>query len=132
MLVRRHLWFPLAALLAGLCLYCGEDAGTGPDGGSLFKVELEDYTSSFDGDGSEIAIQTVGCSSASNGAAVYGLDVAGEWIVVPVTVPKDGTYRPHLSYAAHAGANIALKMEMDGCGTSAAVTFLLTQGTGLG
>lgn len=124
--------FLLIALLGGLCLNCGKDSGTGPDGGSLFEVELEEYSSSFDGDGSQETIQSVGCSSASNGAAVYGLDVPGEWIEVTVDVPEDGTYRPHLQYASRVGANISLRMAMNGCGSSTTVDFLLTKGTGLG
>jgi hypothetical protein len=132
MIAKRHLFLLLTALLGGLCVSCGEDGGTEPDGGSLFEIELEDYSSSFDGNGSEVAIQKVACSNASNGSAVYGLDFAGEWIEVSVTVPESGTYRPHLQYAARAGANISLRMEMNGCGASATVDFLLTQGTGIG
>ncbi len=129
---RRHLWLPVIALFAWFCLSCGQDKGAGPDGGSLFKVELERYFSSFDNEASQVPIQSARCTNASNDSAASGLDVAGEWILVSVDVTESGTYRPYLTYAANVGSVISLKIEMDGCGTATTANFLLTEGTGLG
>jgi hypothetical protein len=132
MIGKRHLWFPVIALLAGLCLSCGQNKGTEPDDGTLFKAELEHYLSSFDDDASQVPINSSGCTSASNDSTVSGLDIAGEWIMVSVNVPQDGSYRPHLGYASNPGAVISLRLEMDGCGSSTTANFLLTQGSGMG
>ena len=132
MIGKRHLWFPVIALLAGFCLSCGQDKGVGPDDGTLFKVEIEHYFSSHDDDASQFAISSSPCPNASNNSTVSGLDISGEWIMVSVDVPEDGTYRPHLDYASEPGDMIAVKIEMDECGTSTAANFLLTEGTGIG
>ncbi len=132
MIGKKHLWFPVIALFAGLCLSCGQDKGAGPDDGTLFKVEIEHYFSSHDDDASEFAISSLPCQNASNDSTVSGLDISGEWIMVSVSVPEDGSYRPHLGYASNAGALISLRLEMEECGTSTTANFLLTQGTGMG
>jgi hypothetical protein len=129
---KGHLWIAAAALLVVLCLSCGQDKGTGPDGGALFKVELEHYFSSFDAGTSQIPIASSRCTNASNDSAASGLDVSGEWIMVSVDVPQSGAYRPTLTYASRAGAIISLRLEMDDCGTSTTADFLLTQGSGIG
>lgn len=131
MIVKKLLWFSVIALLAGLCLSCGTDKGSGPGDGSLFEVELEHYYSSYDDpEDSEIYIRKFGCSSASNDSSIYGFDVSGEWIMVSIDIPEDGDYRPHLIYASNVGDVITVRLEMDGCGTATAADFLLDAGTG--
>jgi hypothetical protein len=134
MVTKRHLWFPVFALVAGLCMYCGEDKGGGPDGdGSLFEVELEHYFSSYDDpEDSGIYIRKFPCGNASNDSSVYGLDVSGEWIMVSLDIPEAGTYVPHLNYAAPAGQVITVRIEMDECGGATVADFLLNDGTGTG
>ena len=132
MIDKRYTWFPVIALVAVLCLSCGKDKGAGPDGGSLFKVELERYFSSHDDDASQVPIERAPCNNASNDSSVTGLDISGEWIMVSVVVPEDGEYIPHLTYASRPGVIISLRLEMDGCGTSTTAGFLLTDGTGMG
>jgi hypothetical protein len=129
---RGYLRFVVITLFAMLCLSCGKDSSTGPDGAPLFKVELEHYSSSFDDEASQFAIQRAGCQNASNDSTVFGLDISGEWIMVDLYVPEDGTYRPYLDYASEQGAVITLRLEMDACGTSNPADFLLTDGTGIG
>jgi hypothetical protein len=132
MIGKRYILFQLVAFLAGLCLSCGKNDVAGPDGAPLFKVELEHYLSSADDDTSEFPIQRSRCVNASNDTTVSGLDISGEWIMVLIDVPEDGTYRPYLDYASQQGAVIAVKLEMAGCGPSTTADFLLTDGTGLG
>jgi hypothetical protein len=132
MIDKRYLQLAVAAVLLGLCLSCGTSGVTEPDGGPLFKAELEHYHQSFDAETSQFPIERSPCVNASNDSTISGLDVPGEWIMVWVDVPEDGTYRPYLDYAAEQGAVISVKLEMAGCGTSTTANFLLTDGTGIG
>jgi hypothetical protein len=132
MVDHRHLLLPVVAVLAGLCLSCGKSNVAGPGDQPLFKVELEHYHASFDDDASQFPIEKAPCNNASNDSTMSGLDISGEWIVVWVDVPEDGTYRPHLDYASEIGAVVSVKLEMAGCGTSTTANFLLTEGTGVG
>ena len=129
---KRHLWFAVFVIIAGLSLYCGTDKGSEPDnGGTMFGVELETFSSSFDDPQlSEIEIRKLACGNASNDTSVYGLDVPGEWVRVPVEIPESGTYVPHLRYAAKEGDLISIRLEMDGCGSATVASFLLDEGTG--
>jgi len=97
-----------------------------------FSVEMEDYTQKYNVSGKpEIEIE--GCSKASNGHAVRGMDKPGEWIRVPFTVPATGTYRPYLHYQAYPGNFIGASMEIGDCGPSQGeASFMLEQGTGMG
>ena len=122
----------MAVLLMGFLLSCGTSDVAGPDGAPLFKVELEDYSSSYDSDTSLFPIEKSYCVTASNDTTVMGMDIPGEWILVSVDVPEEGVYRPYLDYASTEGAVIAVKLEMAGCGASTTADFLLTDGTGLG
>ena len=131
-LCRKCPGFLIVVLVAGLCLSCGKSKGVGPDGGPLFKVELEHYTAGFDEATSQESIATEPCSKASNDSAVVGMDVPGEWIMVPVDIPEDGDYRPYLGYASPPGEVISVKLEMEACGTRTTANFLLTNGTGTG
>jgi hypothetical protein len=130
---RRLVWIPIVFVAGSLCLFCGENTGTGPDdSAALFGVELEHFSSSYDAGTSQVPIHAEPCSNASNDSSATGLDVVDEWIMVTVDVPEPGEYVAHLSYAANAGEVIAARMEMDGCGTVTSTEFLLDQGTGTG
>jgi hypothetical protein len=132
-MAKRHLWLPVAALLGGMCLHCGENKGTGPDGDdAFFAVELEHYSSSYDDPASQAPIKAEFCSNASNDSSAVGLDVPGEWIMVSVDIPESGSYIAHLDYAANAGDVITARLEMDDCGTATETDFLLDAGTGTG
>jgi hypothetical protein len=97
-----------------------------------FSVEMEDYTQKYDVSGKpEIKIE--GCSKASNGHAVRGMDKPAEWIRVPFTVPATGTYRPYLHYQANLGNVIGATVEIADCGSSEGeAIFMLEEGTGMG
>jgi len=129
---KRYLGFPLIAFLLGVCLSCGKSDVTDPDGGPLFEVEVEHFSSSFDDEASQYAVTRILCVTASNDTTVIGMDVPGEWITVSVDVPEDGVYTPYLYYASQQGAVISVRLEMTGCGESTTSDFLLTDGTGLG
>jgi hypothetical protein len=127
----RWLWVPTVLLLAGACLFCGENKGGGPGGGiALFEVELEHYFGSFDAPASQMSIRNERCSSASNDSSATGLDVSGEWIMVMVDVPESGSYVAHLSYASEPGDVIAVSMEIEDCGSATTAEFLLSEGSG--
>lgn len=94
-----------------------------------FYVELEDFTDSW-GDGIR---KGVACGGGSVG--VSGLDVAGEWISVPVTVPAGGPYLGRIKYAAGYNDALELTVAAEGCrpdGTGPTTTFVLDEGTGVG
>jgi hypothetical protein len=129
---KRHLWFPVVLVVAAVCLFCGENKGTEPDGGFLFAVELEHYFSSYDAGTSQVTITADRCGNASNDSSVVGLEVSGEWIMVHLDIPEGGRYTAYLSYASRAQDVVGARLEMDGCGTATATDFLLTDGSGTG
>ena len=130
---RRLIGIPILLMTGALCLFCGENKGTGPDdGAALFVVELEHFSSSYDAGTSTSPIIAEPCSNASNDSSATGLDVPNEWIMVTVDVPEAGDYVAHLSYASNAGDVVGARMEMDGCGAATTAMFLLSQGTGTG
>jgi hypothetical protein len=47
-----------------------------------------------------------------------------------VNIPEDGSYVPHLSYAAASGDVIKVKLEMEDCGSAMVASFVLNAGTG--
>ena len=56
----------------------------------VFFVECEGFSNSHNLGGSDI--EPAGCLGASNGIAVVGVDVSGEWIEVDFNAPLDATY----------------------------------------
>jgi hypothetical protein len=99
-----------------------------------FSVEMEDYAvggEKHNIGGSDISSET--CNKASNLLAVRGMDMPGEWIRVPFTVPATGTYRPYLHYQANPGNVIGATVEIADCGSSEGeASFMLEEGTGMG
>lgn len=100
-----------------------------------FKVELEDFTDSYDDDNGSSFVNVQGCSQASGNAMVRGLDYPGEWLEVPLSVPASGNYELVLQYATLAGDTLRATVTFDGCGaafTSTEVDFVMDKGEGLG
>jgi hypothetical protein len=100
-----------------------------------FKIELEDFTDTYDDDNGSSFISTQYCSQASSHYMVKGLDYPGEWLEVPLTVPAYGTYELVLRYATLKGDTLRATVTFDGCGASFAapeVDFVMDQGAGLG
>lgn len=96
-----------------------------------FKVELEDFTVSHNI--IHPAIEVHPCGAASEGLAVVGLNEAGEYIEVPVTVSHSGTYTASVFYSANEGHAIDVRVSVEGCGhASQEEDFRLDQGTGIG
>jgi hypothetical protein len=95
-------------------------------------VELEAYNDSYDDESGDAAISTVICGNASGGGAVGGLDFAGEWITVSVSVPQSGTYLPYLQYNADFYDSIAFSLEMAECAGDASAELVADQGRGTG
>ena len=77
-----------------------------------------------------------GCSQASGGSMVRGLDYPGEWIDVPVTVAEAGTYELTLRYASLAGDTLKVTVTVGNCSggsfTDPEVDFVMDKGAGLG
>jgi hypothetical protein len=73
-------------------------------------VEAENYVASYNTGG--IGIQIVACSGASGGYAVEGVDVPGEWIEIPVTVPEIYGYADTLRSAGETGVESDLEMRI--------------------
>ena len=100
---------------------------------TAFDVQTEAYTQSYDAPGSLSPIVAEPCGGAVGGKAVLGLDVAGEFIEVPVDVPVSGTYTVTLRFQAMAGDTIVSAVSMEGCGSPVpGATFTSTQGAGIG
>ncbi len=99
-----------------------------------FKVELEDYTASYNDARGGSFISAYYCSKASGHHMVKGLDYPGEWIEVPLSVPAYGTYDVVLRYAALAGDTLRATVTLEGCAPSPPpeVDFVMDQGAGLG
>jgi hypothetical protein len=96
-----------------------------------FDVELEDFTDAY-----EIGfpyITTIPCGAASGGKSVVGLNLADEYIDVPMRVPGNGAYFATVSYAARTDDSIQVRVSVDDCGYGLQQEdFLLDQGTGTG
>ena len=126
------------ALAAAAGIRCGSDSPTGSGGGDgpqVFKVEIEDYTASYDDEAGSMLLRSERCSQASGSYMVKGLDYPGEWIEVPVTVPEAGTYDLTLRYAALVGDTLRATVSIGQCGeefTEPAVDFVMDEGGGLG
>jgi hypothetical protein len=109
--------------IATIVVYAAQDT---------FSIEMEAFSEKYDVPGAP-GISIAPCKSASGGHTVAGMDKAGEWIKVPVTVPVTGTYRPYLYYQANTGNITWASLEMIGCGSSQPiVTFTLEEGDGMG
>jgi hypothetical protein len=73
--------------------------GTAPAPGAIsVLVEAESYVDAMNIGGA--SIMSVVCTSASEGYAVDGLDIAGEWIEVKVTLLDEACYELLLGYQA--------------------------------
>ena len=96
-----------------------------------FEIELEDYTDHLDLGGRSIAVAY--CGAASKDYAVEGLDLAGEYVEVPVRVPGTGTYRAHVYYSAGTETSIDVRVTMTNAGPlPQEADFVLDEGTGIG
>ncbi len=91
-----------SSVVVALVLTAASVASGGPD----VRVECESYTDFYNEGGAEIA--SVVCSSASDGLAVDGLDIIGEWIEVKATLPTESCYDLTLSYQAPYGETIGM------------------------
>lgn len=107
---------------------CGEKAtDTGGGGGEAFQVEIENFSDSFDMFGST-PISRESCSTASGGRAVAGLDRPGEWIEIPLSVPKSGVYNITVRYAAPLDSIIDVQVSSGSCGDQGEADFTLDKG----
>lgn len=89
--LRRTIALPFAIGLLALA--------TIPAAGALSVfVEAESFTDGFDMGGA--SIMSIGCTSASGGLAVDGLDIPGEWIEVKATLPDEACYELVMGYQA--------------------------------
>jgi hypothetical protein len=97
-----------------------------------FDVELEQFSSSFNQPGSNV-IKPVGCSNASGGLAVSGLDNPGEWIKVVFTIPVSGTYEARVRYQGPDGFMTGVEIKIEDCTTPVPqAEFTLDEGVGVG
>ena len=106
---------------------------TVPAAGALsVLVEAESYTDGYNIDGA--SIMSIVCTSASNGYAVDGLDIAGEWIEVKATVPEEACYEFILGYQAPYAEVVGTKVTVfdDGHSTIEGDTAIELLGEGLG
>ena len=122
-------------ILLGICalagLSCGTDKATDPrPDPEAFDVEAESYTARHNIGGGEIG--RVPCGGASGGYVVTGLDVEGEWIDVPVTVPEAGLYDVNLRYQALSDRVIVVRLTADDCGGEQEPEFTMEEGGGIG
>jgi hypothetical protein len=96
-----------------------------------FSVELEQFTDRLNIGG--IGIAASYCGGASGGKQVIGLDVATEWIKVPISVPVTGTYEVHLRYQATGDSPVYEALAIEGQGDPPPeAAFSLMQGSGIG
>jgi hypothetical protein len=96
-------------------------------------IELEDFTESFNIQAPHTEeIQVVGCSHASEGRAVQGLDNEGEYIRVPMRITGSGAYTATVRYAAYFGDTVGVRVEIEDCDVSVQEDFSLTEGSGIG
>jgi hypothetical protein len=96
-----------------------------------FKVELEDFTVAHNI--IHPGIEVLSCSAASQSLAVVGLNEAGEYIEIPMTVLHPGTYTASVFYSANQGHVIDVRVSVEGCGhASQQEDFRLDRGTGIG
>lgn len=84
----------VAPFALGLTLLAAATAG----GAITVVVEAESYVDSYNTGGA--SIMSVLCTSASEGYAVDGLDLPGEWIELKATVPDEACYELLLGYQA--------------------------------
>jgi hypothetical protein len=133
----RVLLLALLAMAVVMGLRCGSDSptGTGGDTPGEFTVELEDYTDHYDDEAGDLFVRSEGCSKASGGGVIKGLDYPGEWVEVPVTVDDAGTYEVTLRYATFVGDTLRAAVVVGDCSSSLAKTeaeFVMDKGAGLG
>ncbi|MFH1313847.1 MAG: hypothetical protein ABIJ00_11565 [Candidatus Eisenbacteria bacterium] len=96
-----------------------------------FDVELEDYTDHLDLGGYGISVSY--CGAASKQHAVEGLDIAGEYLEVPVRVPGTGTYIASVWYSTNIGFSIEVQVTVIDAGPLPQEdSYLLDQGSGIG
>jgi hypothetical protein len=135
MVTSKVLWSGICVLALVLALAggCGRDKGSGPHDKlpGEFGVELENFMDKSDILDSA-TIHAAICSGASGGHQVEGMDVAGEWIKVPLHVEVAGTYEATLAYQAD-GVPVEVAMTVEGCGDpSTVVSFTLEEHAGIG
>jgi hypothetical protein len=129
---------PLELMVRAVSVDCSDKSGVAKvvviAGAASFEVELDRYTFSHNIEKPmkyDIAIAY--CSHASEGKAVEGLDVEGEYIEVPITVPGPGVYTASVTYAAWVDMPLEVRVEVEGCSElSQSEDFLLDEGTGAG
>ena len=129
---------PLAVMVRASSVDCPEKSGVAKvvviAGAVSFEVELDTYTFAYDIDTPiRYPIAVVYCRYASGGKAVEGLDVEGEYIEVPITVPGSGTYTVSVTYAAWVDLPILVRVEVEGCSDlNQHEDIWLDEGTGAG
>lgn len=113
-----------AVLLAG--------AFGGAGASVAYRAEAESFAAFQDLGGGEIRVSD--CFGASEYKIVDGVDLAGEWIEVPVSLQRSGCYLPVIAYQAGAEWKIGLRvtvLDAHGPGTNYVAEFSLI-GTGTG
>lgn len=128
----------IRVLVRAASIGCPDKSGVArvivPAQARAFTVELEGFVDSHDSLGvphTEL-IQSVACPHASAGESVSGMDLPGEYIIVPMTVPGSGIYKASVRYAAWFDDTLHVRLEVVDCGQPGQDEYLLTEGTGLG
>jgi hypothetical protein len=93
-----------------------------------FAVEAEDYSEA----GAPDLESNVACGG---GVGISGLDIAGEWIRIPVDIHAGGTYMLRVRGMTGTQDVLTLELTAEGCGPEAdpdpSVTFVMNQGSGV-
>ena len=105
----------LCVLVLTACTWSPATAG-------VFFVECEGFSNSHNLGGSNI--EPAGCLGASNGIAVVGVDVSGEWIEVDFNAPLTAAYTISLVTNSPALQATAFTGTVVGSGLSTTFEFL--------
>lgn len=118
----------LAALAIALLAVFSANAGAE----TAYRAEAERFVAYNDLGGGEIRVSD--CFGASQYKIVDGVDLAGEWIQVRLSVARSGCYYPVVAYQAGAEWKIDLRMSVLDAGGPGAnhVTEFSVIGTGTG
>lgn len=114
-------WWVVGLVIAGLAAQAG-----------AITVEAENFVASYNAGGEDI--YWLGCSGASGGRAVEGVDTAGDWIEIAVDVPETYVYTDTLRSAGNSGEESYFQVTIGGAypGGGDVVSTYHTLGMGIG
>jgi len=90
--------WPLLLVLVILVSVAGAEVAIS----ETLRIEAETMTASYNISGLDIAVR--GCSAASGGQAVDGLDIEGEWIQIPLELTEGMCFTDSLRSAGDVGS----------------------------